>query len=57
MTTGLRTCHHKLEECLDESIASAGIADDKDAPLFRTTGCFTGIIHRMTQPDACRMIR
>jgi integrase/recombinase XerD len=50
-------CHHKLEEYLDEYIAAAGIADDKDALLFRTTGRFTGISHRMTQPDAYRMIR
>ncbi|MGH9350637.1 MAG: tyrosine-type recombinase/integrase [Terriglobia bacterium] len=50
-------CHHKLEEYLDEYIAAAGITGDKDAPLFRTTGRFTGISHRMTQPDAYRMIR
>lgn len=45
-------CHHKLEEYLDEYIAAAGIVGEKDAPLFRTTGRFTGISHRMTQPDA-----
>lgn len=50
-------CHHKLEEYLDEYIAAAGVAGEKDAPLFRTTGRFTGISHRMTQPDAYRMIR
>lgn len=50
-------CHHKLEGYLDEYIAAAGIAGDKDGPLFRTTGRFTGISHRMTQPDAYRMIR
>lgn len=50
-------CHHKLEEYLDEYIAAAEIADEKDAPLFCTTGRFTGISHRMTQPDAYRMIR
>ena len=27
-----------------------------DGPLFRTTGRSTGIPHRMTQPDAYRMI-
>jgi hypothetical protein len=28
----------KLETYLDEYIAAAGIAGDKDGPLFRTTG-------------------
>ena len=50
-------CHHKLEAFLDEYIAAAGIADDKDGPLFRTTGRSTGTPHRMTQPDAYRMIQ
>jgi integrase/recombinase XerD len=49
-------CHHKLEAFLDEYIAAAGIADDKDGPLFRTTGRSTGTAHRMTQPGAYRMI-
>ena len=49
-------CHHKLEAYLDEYIA-AGIAHEKDEPLFRTTGRFTGAPHRITQPDAYRMIR
>jgi hypothetical protein len=35
----------------------AGIADALDGPLFRTTGRATGEIHRMTQPDAYRMIQ
>jgi integrase/recombinase XerD len=35
-------CHHKLEEYLDEYIGAAGIAGGKDAPLFRTSGRFTG---------------
>ena len=50
-------CHHTLEAYLDEYIAAAGIAGDKDGPLFRTTGRLTGVRHRMTQPDAFRMIR
>jgi integrase len=50
-------CHHKLESFLDEYIAAAGIADDTDGPLFRTTGRATGKPHRMTQPDAYRMIQ
>jgi site-specific recombinase XerD len=49
-------CHHKLEKYLDEHIGAAGIATDKDGPLFRTTGRSTGTQHRMTQQDAYRMI-
>jgi integrase/recombinase XerD len=50
-------CHHNLEIYLDEYIAAAGIADDKDSPLFLTTGRLTGTQHRLTQPDAFRMIQ
>jgi integrase/recombinase XerD len=50
-------CHHKLEVYLDEYIAAAGIAEDKHGPLFRTTGRATGTPHRMTQPDAYRMLQ
>ena len=50
-------CVSKLEACLDEYIAAAGIAGDKDGPLWRTTGRFTGMPHRMTQQDAHRMTR
>ncbi len=50
-------CHHKLETYLDEFMAAAGIAGDTDGPLFRTTGRATGQPHRMTQPDAYRMIQ
>jgi site-specific recombinase XerD len=49
-------CHHKLETYLDEYLAAAGIAGETDGPLFRTTGRSTGVAHRMTQPDAYRMI-
>jgi integrase len=42
---------------LDEYVAAAGIAADKDGPLFRTTGRLTGTPQRMTQPDAYRMIK
>jgi site-specific recombinase XerC len=42
-------CVPKLETYLDEYIAAAGIAADKDGPLFRTTGRFSGTPHRMTQ--------
>jgi hypothetical protein len=50
-------CDHKLEIYLDEYIAAAGIEREKDKPLFRTTGRFTGEPHRMTQPGAYRAIR
>ncbi len=42
---------------LDEYIAAAGIAGDKDGPLFRTTGRSTGTPHRLTQQDAYRLIQ
>ena len=49
-------CHHKLETFLDEYLAAAGIAADKDGPLFRTTGRATGIPRRMVQKDAYKVI-
>lgn len=49
-------CVPKLEAYLDEYIAAAGIAADKDGPLFRTTGRSTGTPHRMTQQDGYRLI-
>ena len=50
-------CVPKLEQFLDEYIATAGIAAQQDEPLFRTTGRSTGTMHRMTQQDAYRMIQ
>lgn len=50
-------CHHNLETYLDEYIAAAGIADDPDGPLFRTTGRKTGQQREMWQQDAYRMIQ
>ncbi|MCB8883969.1 tyrosine-type recombinase/integrase [Acidisoma cellulosilytica] len=50
-------CHHTLERFLDEYIAAAGIVDDMDGPLFRTTGRKTGAAHPMWQQDAYRMIQ
>ena len=50
-------CIPKLETYLDEYIATAGIAGEKDGPLFRITGRSTGTPHRMTQQDAYRMIQ
>jgi site-specific recombinase XerD len=49
-------CIPRLEAYLDEYIAAAGIGDDKDGPLFRTTGRSTGTPHRMTQQDGYRLI-
>jgi site-specific recombinase XerD len=49
-------CIPKLEHYLDEYITAAGIAADKDGPLFRTTGRSTGTQHRMTQQDGYRLI-
>jgi hypothetical protein len=52
-------CHHNLEQYLDAYIAAAGIAADRDGPLFRTaagkTGTLTG--NAMWQQDAYRMIQ
>lgn len=50
-------CIPILETYLDEYIAVAGIATDKDGPLFRTTGRSTGTPHRLTQQDAYRLIQ
>lgn len=41
---------------MDEYIAAWDLADDKDGPLWLTTGRSTGTPHRMTQQDAYRMI-
>ncbi|HZQ55287.1 MAG TPA: tyrosine-type recombinase/integrase [Bryobacteraceae bacterium] len=49
-------CHHKLETYLDEYISAAGIADDKEGPLWRTTGRKTGVPHRLAQSDAYLII-
>ena len=50
-------CVPKLEKFLDDYIAAAGIAEDREGPLFRTVGRIAGAPQRMTQPDAYRMIR
>lgn len=50
-------CVPKLEAYLDEYLAATGFAEDKDGPLFRTTGRSTGTPHRMTQQDAYRTIQ
>jgi site-specific recombinase XerD len=52
-------CHHNLELYLDEYIDAAGIAGDKDGPLFRTAAGKTGELtsNPMWQQDAYRMIQ
>ncbi len=50
-------CHHKLEAMLDAYLAAAGIADDREGALFRTTGRSSGLAQRMGQSDAYRMIQ
>ena len=50
-------CHHLLEHILDEYIAAAGITDDPNGPLFRTTGRKTGVVQAMWQQDVYRMIQ
>ena len=42
-------CHHKFEAYLDEYITAAGIAGDKDGPLFPTTGRATGASAHLTR--------
>jgi integrase len=49
-------CIWLLLSYLDEYTKAAGIAGDKDGPLFRTTGRATGTPNRMAQQDAYRMI-
>jgi site-specific recombinase XerD len=50
--------HHLLETYIDAYLSDAGIASDKDTPLFRTALGKTGKLtdRRMTRTDALRMI-
>ena len=50
--------HHLLESYVDEYVTEAGIASDKDIPLFRTAAGKTGTLteRRMTRTDALRMV-
>jgi hypothetical protein len=50
-------CPHNLEKYLDEYIAAAGIADEPDGPLFRTTGRKTRPAHPPHQQETYRMIQ
>ncbi len=51
--------HHKAEEYLDAYITAAGIGDEKNGPLFRTTRGKTRALTRdaMTRIDVFRMIQ
>ena len=51
--------HHRLEQFLDEYISAAGIAHDKDGPLFRTSRGRSGKLttSAIYQQDAFRMIQ
>ena len=49
-------CHHLLEEYLDAYLAAAGIAEAKDAPLFRSIrgkGKKLGLTERPSAPNRC----
>ena len=52
-------CHHNLETYLDEYIAAAGIAHDRQGPLFRTAAGKTGALtkNKIWQQDAYAMIQ
>lgn len=52
------TCHHKLEEFLEEYIAAAGIANDPKGWLFRTTKGQSGTLTErpMSQTDVYRVL-
>jgi hypothetical protein len=47
----------KVETHFDEYNAAAGIADDKDGPLFRTTGRSSCTVQGPTQQDGYRLIQ
>jgi site-specific recombinase XerD len=52
-------CHHNLEKYLDDYIAAAGIAHDRQGPLFRTAAGKTGELtqNKMWQQDAYALIQ
>jgi len=53
-------CHHALAEALHAYVAAAGIGEDKNSFLFRTSRGHLGITladQPMTQADAWRMVR
>lgn len=52
-------CHHKLEEYLDAYVQAAGIADQKNDPLFRSAKGRTGVLteNRLRRGNAYDAIR
>jgi site-specific recombinase XerD len=50
-------CHHTLEKYLDEYISAAGLADQPEGLLFRSTGRKTGAASALYQQDVYRMIQ
>ena len=52
-------CHHNLETYLQDYIEAAGLARDREGPLFRTSYRRTGLLtdRAMTQSDAWRMLQ
>ena len=45
-------CHHNLEEYLIAYVTAAGLAGEKNTPLFRTIGRGTGKLTRTVLPQA-----
>ena len=50
-------CHHRLERFLDDYIEDAGIAGDRDGPLFRSMGRRSQPARGLWQQDVYRMIQ
>ena len=50
-------CHHTLERILDDYIEAAGLANDPNGALFRSTGRKTGEAQALWQQDVYRMIQ
>ena len=50
-------CHHTLEKILDDYIEAAGMANDPNGALFRSTGRKTGEVQALWQQDVYRMIQ
>jgi hypothetical protein len=52
-------CHHNLETYLQDYIEAAGLADDREGALFRTSYRRTGVLteRAMTQSDGWRMLQ
>jgi len=52
-------CHHNLETYLQDYIEAAGVAGDREGPLFRATIRRTGVLtdRPMSQSDAWRMVQ